>query len=191
MSNEEIKKSLKTAGFPRSGNTFLNFVLKSLYFPTEGMNGTRHEANMFDRYSKLIVPIRNPIDCIASYNNYIPLFAIHGMFIERDLKKDIAYYLRFYNKVMEYRSKAVVVDFDKFTTDIDYIKEVVDNNFGYTTNVSLTINQAKTNMAMENQDFIDNLPRDNKEELDAVKTELQQMPEFAQCMDLYNQLKGL
>lgn len=189
MNSQDIKKSLRTAGFPRSGNTFLNFVLKTLYFPTEEINNTRHEANMFDRHSKLIVPIRNPIDCIASWNNYIPLFGIEGMLIERNLEQDIKFFLRFYNKVLSVGNNAVVMDFDRFTTSVDYIKDTVKENFGYETDVLLDIENAKTQMAAENPDFVDNLPRDNKVELDAVKEKLQHIPEFTQCVELYEKLK--
>lgn len=190
MNSQDIKKSLRTAGFPRSGNTFLNFVLKTLYFPTEEINNTRHEANMFDRHSKLIVPIRNPIDCIASWNNYIPLFGIEGMLIERNLEQDIKFFLRFYNKVLSVGKNAVVMDFDRFTTSVDYIKDTVKENFGYETDVSLSIEDAKSKMATENENFIDNLPRNNQEELNSIKEKLQDIPGFDKCLELYAQLKG-
>lgn len=190
MNDQEMKSSLKTAGFPRSGNTFLNFVLKSLYFPTESINGTRHEANMFDRYAKLLVPLRNPLDCIASWNKYIPQFVVYSMVIERNLKEDIKFYLRFHNKVLSAGDGAVIMDFDKFTTDIDYTKNRVLENFGYTTDVSLTIDSAKEAMPKENEDFADNLPRNDKAELDAIKQQLMNTPGFDQCVELYNQLKG-
>lgn len=172
------KYNLRTSGFPRSGNTYLNYTLNHLYYDNEPVNLNWHTVAKLDARDTMIVPIRNPLECISSWHLYPSSYPLDA---------DIRYYLRFHTAVLEKIDKVVLMDFDLFTKDLQYIKTKVSDNYGLNTNSTATIEQIKESMLTNGKDI--NLPRNNKEELDAVKAELQQMPEFTQCVELYERLK--
>lgn len=174
-----MKELLITSGFPRSGSTYLNQAINLLYYPEQEVNWNRHTVIAIEKANKIIVPFRNPLDAIASWKNY-PL--------ESTLDQDIKFYIRFYKAVLDNLHKIVLMDFDYFTKDIDYIKDKVFKNFGIGTDNYVTDAQVKEAMLFNDKEL--NLPRNNKEELDAVKTELQGMAGFNECVELYNALKS-
>ena len=56
-------------GFPRSGNTFLRYSLCNMY-PEYYFNRPIHTVKFLEEYphkDKIIMPIRNPEDCISSW----------------------------------------------------------------------------------------------------------------------------
>jgi len=173
------KEILRTSAFPRSGSTFLNYALKSLYF-AEDANTNFHTIKSIDKYEKLIVPFRNPIDSIPSWNHYPS---------NDKLPMDIKYYLRFYSEVINRLDRVVLFDFSKFTVDLDYIKTRVYENFFIEPLFETTIKDIQALMIESGKEI--NLPRNNKEELDKIKAELIQIPEFQDCIDLYNRLLEL
>lgn len=173
-----MKELLITSGFPRSGSTYLNQALNLLYYPEQEVNWNRHTVVAMETARRIIVPFRNPIDSIASWHLY-PSWG--------KIENDIKFYIRFHSFVLSNLNKTILMDFDCFTKDIDYIKDKIFKNFGLGTDNYVTDAQVKEAMLANGKDI--NLPRNNKEELDAVKAELQQMPEFAQCVELYERLK--
>lgn len=170
------KNKLITSAFPRSGSTFLNFALKSLYY-NEEPNINFHTVASINKYEKIIVPFRNPVDSIASWNIYPS---------NHVLEMDIKYYIRFYTEALNNSDKVVFFDFSKFTIDLEYIKRGVYENFNIQPTYSTTIEDIKGLMIIEKKDL--NLPRDNKEELGIIKKELSTMPAFGQCQELYKRL---
>jgi hypothetical protein len=171
-------KNLITSGYPRSGNTFLNHALNLLFHTKEEVKLNNHTVLVIKKNKKIIVPFRNPVDCIASWHNY----PSNGQFIE-----DIRYYLRFYYAVKENLNKVTLMDFDYFTKDITYIQDKVAADFGITTDKVVTVDEVKKAM-LENDKEI-NLPRNNKDLLNATKEEITKMPELQECIDLYAYLK--
>lgn len=173
-----MKELLITSGFPRSGSTYLNQAINLLYYPEQEVNWNRHTVVAIENATTIMVTFRNPVDAIASWHKY-PSFG--------QLDADIKYYIRFYKAVLDNLNKVVLMDFDCFTKDIDYIKDKIFKNFGIGTDNYVTDARVKEAMLANGKDI--NLPRNNKEELDAVKAELQQMSEFAECLELYERLK--
>lgn len=170
---------LRTSGYCRSGNTFLNYSLQVLYFNNESVNPNWHTVAKLDAREKIMVPLRNPLDCISSWHLYPSSYPLDA---------DIKYYLRFHTAVLEKIDKVVLMDFDYFTKDIEYIKGKVLENFGIGTDNQVTDSQIREAMLANGKEI--NLPRNNKEELDAVKAELQGMAGFNECVELYNALKS-
>lgn len=166
------------SGYPRSGNTYLSFAFKLLYYPDLELYRHHHTVITISKFDRIFIPFRNPLDCIASWSNYP---------ISSKIEDDIKFYIRFHKAVLDNIYKVILMDFDYFTKDIDYIKNKVFNNFGIGTDNNVTDAQVKEEMIANSKEI--NLPRNNKEELDAVKAELQQIPEFAQCVELYERLK--
>lgn len=171
-------KELVTSAYPRSGSTYLNQALQLLYYPTKPVNNNRHTVVAIDNSDKIMVPFRNPKDSIASWHKY----PSNGL-----LEADIKYYVRFYSCVLNNLNKVILMDFDKFTQDIEYIKSQVSVNYNLTTDKSVTDNNVKIAMLVNNKEI--NLPRNNKAELDLIKSNLELMPEFQECLNLYDRLK--
>lgn len=174
-----MRELLITSGFPRSGSTYLNQTLNLLYYPDQEVNWNRHTVVAIEQANQIMVTFRNPLDSIASWHKY-PL--------PSTLEADVKFYIRFYSMVFANLNKIILMDFDYFTKDIDYIKDKVFKNFGIGTDNYVTDAQVKEVMLANDKKI--NLPRNNKEELDSVKAELQQMNEFMECVNLYNTLKN-
>lgn len=173
-------KDLITSAFPRSGSTYLNQALQLLFYPTNPFNLNRHTVSSIEKSKKIMVPFRNPKDSIASWHKY----PSNGL-----LEADIKYYVRFYSYVLDNLDKVVLMDFDKFTQDIQYIKLQVSANYNLTTNALVTNDEVKMAMLVNGKEI--NLPRNNKEELDLIKASLESMPEFIECIDIYARLKHI
>lgn len=175
-----MRDFLFTTGFPRSGNTYLNYSFKSLYYPEENPRPNFHSVSSMEKYDHLFVPFRNPEDCIASWHRY----PSNG-----ELEEDIKYYLRFYRAVLENLHKLTLMDFNKFTSNLDYIKDKTKASLNLDPVANPTDSDIK--LAMVDNEKTINLPANNKEQLDAIKASLVEMPQFQECLDLYNSLKAV
>lgn len=173
-------RQLITSAYPRSGSTYLNQALQLLYYPSAAVNENRHTTIAIDKSKKIIVSFRNPLGSIASWHRY----PSGGL-----LEADIQYYVRFYSYVLSNLDRVVLMDFDIFTQDLEYIKSKVLENFGIATNEVVTDSQVKESMLLNNKEI--NLPRNNRDELDAVKSVLKTLPEFQACLGVYAQLKEI
>jgi len=173
-------KDLITSAFPRSGSTYLNQALQLLYYPTEEVNRNRHTTIAIEKSDKIMVPFRNPKDSIASWHKY----PSNGL-----LEADIKFYVRFYSFVLSNLDKVVLMDFDNFTQDIEYIKSQVSDSYNLTTDALVTNDEVKMAMLVNGKEI--NLPRNNKAELDLIKASLESMPEFTECVDIYARLKQI
>ena len=174
-----IKDLLVTSGYPRSGNTYLNQALNLLYYPEFSPNRHRHTVNAIEKADKVIVPFRKPIDAIASWHRY----PLRSTVIE-----DINFYIRFHQAVLDNLGKACLMDFDKFTVSVDYIKERVFENFGINPLHHVTDFDIKSAMISNKREL--NLPRNNQEELQTAKELISNTEGFDKCLELYAQLKG-
>jgi len=178
------KNRLITSGFPRSGNVFLNYALKETYYPDLEVLAQTHVTNTFKEYSYVITPIRNPLDCIASWNQYQENFSY-----PRDLNADIAYYLRFYSYVIKNPNNIRLLDFDIFTVNIEYITNKITAFTGIELVKKTSLDDIKS--AMINDNKASNLPRDTFGALNEIKDRLKEMNSFTECIDVYTYLKLL
>jgi hypothetical protein len=172
-----MKEVLVTSAYPRSGQTFLNYALKHLYYE-DAANTNYHTVKSLVGLNKPIISIRNPLDCIASWSNY----PSGGSLID-----DIKFYLRFHNAVLENKDKSVILEFEKFTVDSNYLISKIKDAFDIDPINSWDLNAIKSSM-LENQKDI-NLPVSNYDNINRLKEELQLIPEFQDCIELYNTLK--
>jgi hypothetical protein len=172
-----MKKMLFTSGFPRSGNTYLNQALQLLYYPEEEVNQNNFTVKTIKENDKIIVPFRNPLDAIPSWYLYPR---------PSTMEDDIKFYIRFHESILDNLSKIVLMDFNFFTKDINYIKNTVLENYDIDTQILVTDFQVKETMLANNKELY--LPRNNAIEIDAIRTKLQEMPEFVECIDLYKRL---
>lgn len=167
------------AGYPRSGNIYLSYALQLIYYPDKPWNLPRHTVSSIENNSKVIVPFRNPLDCISSW---------HSFFSKESIKSHIDFYIRFNTAVIKNMNKITLMDFDLFINDLNYIKYILSKNFGVTPVTEATDYEIKSVMIEKEKEI--NLPRNNKEELAQIKEQLQSTPGFDNCLELYAQLKG-
>ena len=172
-----MKEQLNTCAYPRSGQTFLNYALKHLYYADE-VNTNYHSVKSLLRLDKPIVSLRNPLDCIASWSNYPSI---------GDLTNDIKFYLRFHNAVWDNKDKLVIVEFEKFTVDGNYLVAKVKEAFGFDPINNWDLDAIKSSMLENGKDI--NLPVDNYDNINRLKEELQTIPEFQECVELYDTLR--
>lgn len=174
-----MKEKLITSAYPRSGSTYLNQALNLLYYPKQKANLNKHSVIAIENSYNILVAFRNPLDSIASWHRY----PSNG-----ELEADVKFYIRFYSAVLNKLDKIVLMEFDSFVKDINYIRDKVFKSFGIETNRYVTDTQIKEAMLTEGKMI--NLPRDNKEELTLVKNQLQNTTGFDKCLELYDQLKA-
>jgi hypothetical protein len=175
-----VRDFLFTTGFPRSGNTYLNYSFKSLYYPEENPRLNFHSVSSMEKYDHLFVPFRNPQDCISSWHNY----PSNGQ-----LEEDIKYYLRFYTAALENLNKLTLMDFNKFTNSLEYIKYKVKGSLS----IDPIANPADSDIkaAMLDSGKTINLPVNNKAKLDVIKAQIVEIPSFQECLELYESLKSV
>jgi hypothetical protein len=176
-------------GYPRSGNTFLNFVIGKMY-PSLGQLNNFHTIKSIQNHTKVFMSIRNPIDCIASWAYYQKYYFGDGYSfkiknIDNDtISKDINYYLRFHNNAINFIDKITVLDFDLFTKDTNYI----EYKLGIVREKKINVENIKKEMSMSDKKI--NLPTNNKKKLNEIKEQVSQHPRIQECYNIYNTLKG-
>ena len=180
--NTTNKDLLKVIGFPRSGNTFLNFALQDIYYPDELVNDVHHIAIDISLYNKLVVPLRNPIDAIASWHLFAPRMK------SDHFPTNINYYTEFHFYVLNNIDKVKILDFNIFTNNLKYIEDNVFDFFNIEIKKNTSIDKVKNNMINSNKEK--NLPNQNKKELEAIKYELKQNNKIQECFEIYNKLKN-
>ena len=175
--------------YPRSGNTYLNHYIPLAYATNGGFRGNWHTVDKIENSTdKVLVAIRNPLDCIASWANYqLTLFNFDLTEVTEDsVEDDINYYLRFMQAVLDNKDNVVLFDFDEFTTDLSYVDGLIASELGLTKSVSISDEQVQNYMIKNQRQK--NLPEDN--DLSAIKTMVQNNPKYADCVALYNAVKG-
>ena len=105
-----------SAGFPRSGNKFLNDLL-SQGFPGR-VDDFTHSVHTLE-IPNCVVPIRNPYQSVPSWS------AFSG---EQDLEATACWYMRFNSKVLDNINNLIVIDFVKLSTNPLFIVDKVSNH---------------------------------------------------------------
>ena len=176
-----LQELLVTSGFPRSGNTFVNYAFKKL-FSLEYVNANKHTIISIEKREHTFVPFRNPLDCISSWHLYQDEFMLH----ERVLEKDFKYYLRFHNSVKALSDKVTLLDFDLFKDDLEYlVAKVVDLYPAIPSDV--TIEEVKT--FMNESDKQKNLPRNTQEQKQEIQEQIKETTLYQECVSVYQSLK--
>jgi hypothetical protein len=168
------------SAFCRSGQTFTRHALELLF--GIDLPETNHSVRFLQENENVLVTFRNPLDAIASW---------HYFQVEREqsptLLADIAFWKRYYTYVLKNPEHITLLDFEKFTVDLDYLVAKV----GQEPVATVTISQVKAHMAT-NQKNHTHLPTAERDAATAaIKAELETMPEFQELLPLYEQLKAL
>jgi hypothetical protein len=132
------------AGYPRSGNTFIEVVLNRIFNGIVISNHNHSVEYLTNRLgNNLIVPVRNPLDSISSW---VTFRKHEGVIVK--IEDCIDHYIDYLKNVNNNMSQICVLNFDKFKNDISYIKNKV---YKYCGNIfDKEINLEKVNLEMKN-----------------------------------------
>ena len=175
-------------GYPRSGNTYLNHYVSMAYGDEEFRGNWHTEDKVKNSTDKVMVSIRNPLDCVSSWANYqLTLFNFDLTEVTAEsIEDDINYYLRFMQAVLDNKDNVVLFDFAEFTTDLSYVDSIIAAETSL--NKLRTVSDAEVKAAMTENQRQRNLPEDN--DLSGIKTMVQNNPKYADCVAIYNAVKG-
>lgn len=117
------------SSFPRSANTYLRYLLWASYCPNEQKVLAWHTERKIAESNEIFVSFRNPADAIASLTLMSP--------IQKNILENnevgtgfIKYYVRINRAALNNLHKAIILDFDKFIYDHEYIYSKVKDKIG-------------------------------------------------------------
>jgi hypothetical protein len=125
-----MANDLSVISYPRSGNFFVANALAAAFKTGSVYMHGGSTASIITAQSNndfVVVPFRDPLDCIASYNvnsSSQPHSANPG--IQFTLDDDINYYIRFFTYITKNNKNVVLLDFSKFQNDVSYIVSKIE-----------------------------------------------------------------
>jgi hypothetical protein len=176
-----LQDLLVTSGFPRSGNTFVNYAFNKL-FNLEYVNANKYTVIGIENRSHTFVPFRNPLDCISSWHLYQDEFLTDTRLLENDFK----FYLRFHNSLKNLSNKVTLLDFDLFKDDLGYLTTKVTNLYD-TIPSDITLEEVKTFMNQSDKKI--NLPRNTEEQKQEIQEWMKATDLYQECVSVYQSLK--
>lgn len=184
---------ISTFCYPRSGSTFLVTALEHIYTDCY-FHLARHTVwEVKDEVSKgkiLVVPFRNPLDSIGSWNIYRQeghLGGSHFDWHNDTLEGDFKFYLRFYSEILPHKDNLVFFDFDKFTLDLDYIKSKIKKFYNLEPIGNPSVETIKKFMSEDIRKL--NIPRENKPLIEEIKLQIKEHPSYNDTLKLYQKLQ--
>lgn len=193
--SDRDKPVISTFCYPRSGSTFLYTALEYLYEDYHFIP-SRHTVwevkDLVSKGEKLIVPFRNPVDSIGSWNVYRQegyLGSTHFDWHNDTLEGDIKFYLRFYSEILPLKDNLIFFDFNKFTSDLSYIKSKMKKHLNMEPTKNPLIEFIKSQMKSGIRKL--NLPRETKPIIETVKPLIEQHPLYSDTLSLYQKLQEL
>lgn len=183
FSNEVI-----VAGYPRTGTTFLSFVLKEHYGSNIHNDMQTHTIVdiEFNFNNSIIVAVRHPLDSISSWVDFRKLINHPRLIDKLPISADVNYYIRFYSYVLSVLDRVVLFDFNKFTTDLDYTTKKLKQTFNIEPLQILDIQTLKDKMLRYGG--ASNLPRKSYDKINAIKELVIKEPRYQEAVDIYNKL---
>ena len=180
-------------GFPRSGNMFLYSSLSSIYGVDEVDRPTHTILKLEENVSaenNIVVPFRTPDKCIASWALYRDtIFPDHLHNVKFSIDDHISFYIRYMSECLNIKDNVLFLDFSKFTTNLDYLKNAIFDRYQIFLDSSLSVLDIESQMN-ENGLYL-HLPSDNTEELEAYRQIVIENSRYDQVLDIYNQIKSI
>ena len=175
------------SGYPRSGNTFLNFVVRELYGSKNPYLVRSHdELDILNNLEKNVcVVIRNPLQSIASYNQFRTQLTTDKN-TNVTLDDDFDRYLRYYNFIDKHLDQVLLMNFAKFSKDSEYIINKINTKFNVKPLVHLDVKVLKQKMTEKGGR--NHLPRKPNETRQQIENEVLEHPLYKDVLDLHDYL---
>jgi hypothetical protein len=181
MSLSNLQDLLVTSGFPRSGNTFVNYAFHKL-FNLKQVNFNRHTVIVVEKRDHTFVPFRHPLDCISSWHLYQDEFLLDTGILEDDFK----FYLRFHTSLEQLSNKITLLDFDLFKDDLTYLSSKVTDLYAAIPS-NVTLEEVKEFMKEEDKGI--NLPRNTEQQKQIIQERIKDTGLYQDCVSIYESLK--
>lgn len=183
-----MNNKISLVGFPRSGNTFMRYALQKFFPEYEILSHTHTVKFLEENIDKMptICVIRNPLDSLASWL----IFRSNTSESYLSIDDDFNFYIRYYKSLIKNKEKILFLDFEIFKNDCNYIKNKINKHMNIKTDISFTASDIKKTMLLESHN-IDNLPRNNKEELEEIKNVLFNENKYKEALILFNEAYSL
>ena len=183
--NENVDQVLVN-GYPRSGNTFLEFALKTFYGNNTRLFRSHSTVDIESNLDKKIfVVIRTPLQSIASWNHFRLQLKIHSE-ESLTLDADFNYYLRYYNFIEKHFEQVTLMDFAKFSKDSTYITNKVQQKFNKKPSITLDIESLQKGMILKGgANFLPRKPSTTRQQ---IEDEVLGHPLYKEVLDLHDHL---
>jgi hypothetical protein len=178
-----LQSLLVTSGFPRSGNTFVNYAFYKL-FNLEFVHSPQHSVLAIKKRKHTFVPFRHPLECVSSWHLYQDEFTLGSSTLEDDLN----FYLRFYTSLEPLYNTITLLDFDLFKDDLSYLSSKVTGLYDVTLS-STTLEEVKA--FMNDSDRGKHLPRNPQEQRQEIQEQILATDLYQDCLGVYTQLKAI
>ena len=93
------------------------------------------------------------------------------------------------SECLNIKDNVLFLDFSKFTTNLDYLKNAIFDRYQIFLDSSLSVLDIESQMN-ENGLYL-HLPSDNTEELEAYRQIVIENSRYDQVLDIYNQIKSI
>lgn len=179
-------KTLLINSFPKTGDRILKDAFIRMYPSVDVVksNGTVADFSLNSNDVKIVTSLRNPEDSISRAMSTKKAFLGDIDTVE----EFTAYYLRFYTAVLENKDNILVLDYDVFFADFSNVDEKIKEAFGLDAEVTLTFEELH-NEAVNDEKSVISLPSES--ELNSFKQQVLSDSNYAKCLSLYNQIKGM
>lgn len=182
-------------GFPRSGNTFLRHSLNEMY-PEYYFTRPVHTVKFLEENKEkniLIMPIRKPEDCIASWielkDNLLYEASGSNLYYNINLVDPaIKYYIRYFSYVLDTKN-ILMLNFDKFTINLEYVAKAIFDRYGIFCSNLTTAEYIKDKMFKEGA--VTQIPRENKDKLLYIKDMVYNSKEIKKAKDIFYKLEDM
>lgn len=128
---------------------------------------------------------RNPVDSVASWFHYRHNYLQSK--IEDKIEDDLNFWLRINSYAFENKKDLTLLNFHKFSNDLDYIHKRIKYLHGIEPTHTYSVEEMKEIVFRENEDL--NLPRDNQPELDYIRERVVSLPLYKKAVDLFQSLE--
>lgn len=174
---------LSIVGIPRSGNVFLSYALSEMY-DVERQNRPIHSERALKTINYIVLPIRNPEQCILSTMNISS-----NQYNEDMINFLVKRYNTFMKQVVRYRYKMSILNFDIFINDLDYVAKKLNKKFNYPLDLKIKNNtQEIIKNKMLINDKIINLPRKYTIDVEKVKSIINKSYKIEECITSYKKV---
>lgn len=179
-------------GFQRCGNTYFTFLVQNFNRQLKIGHHTHGAGNILLalKYNiPVVLLVRNPLDAVSS---------LIAQDQNLNIEFGLAHYIAFYKKLIPYKNRLIISDFDQTVNHPDRLIEKINNRFNLTlTKPDLSENRKKDYLKrlkqIDNQNGNTNLsslaPNEEKEKLKTeIKEKIQQCRQIKEAISAYQEL---
>lgn len=192
-------------GYPRSGNTFMQMLIKNVFADTETVHHFHSIGSLrlaLDRGLPSFILYRNPADSITS--NYLKVYAMNSdidsfteiTYNHRLLRSLATYYAHYYTHVLTFMHKIHLIPFDELISNPEHPLIFINKSLPSPQRVNEnhiinTVNQVKDRPFGAKDKLGSSRPNQEKERAKRrLKTMLYELSEYDEAMAIYEELNS-